>query len=563
VSERDGVHRMHVVATAGHVDHGKSALVRALTGIEPDRLAEERRRGLTIELGFAWTDLPAAGTVAFVDVPGHVRFIGTMLAGVAVVEAALLCVDAREGWRAQTEEHLRILDVVGVPAGLVAITKAALADSERIAAVADDIARRTAGTVLDGAPTVACDALDGRGLDALRHQLDLVLAARPPAHDRGCPRLWVDRSFTIAGAGTVVTGGVGHGCLAVGDRVEVRGAGGGLAARLRAVQALGRAAGEALSGTRAALNLAGVNHRAVHRGDAVVRPGEWRVTDTVDATLTVLPGLDHDVTRRGAYLAYVGTGEHAVRLRLLGPARLAPGGTGRVRIVLDRSLPLVPGDRYVLRETGRSETVGGGEVIDVAPGPARAPGPGRVGGEPVSAGVELAAALEASRPVGLDVARLSDERRAALARLVDDGTATVVAGYAVGPAWRDELARHPAVRALEARPFAPPPLDPSLGPEVRRALIRRRIVVTRDGVDFAATALAGAVKVLAPLVGLEGGEARTGDLPGGFTVSEARQALGTTRRWALPLLSLLDDAGLTVRQGDRRRLRPTGLIGRQ
>ncbi|HLM62936.1 MAG TPA: SelB C-terminal domain-containing protein [Acidimicrobiales bacterium] len=577
--------RMHVVATAGHVDHGKSALVRALTGIEPDRLAEERRRGLTIDLGFASTWLPAAGTVAFVDVPGHARFIGTMLAGVAVVEAALLCVDAREGWRAQTEEHLRILEVVGVPAGLVAITKAALVDDERIAAVADDVARRTAGTVLDGAPVVACDALDGRGLDRLCLHLDAILAARPPSLDRGRPRLWVDRSFTLAGAGTVVTGGVGHGRLASGEKVEVRGARGALAARLRGIQALGRVVDEAAPGTRAALNLAGVEHGAVHRGDAVVRPGEWQVTDTVDATLTVLAGLDHHVTRRGAYLAYVGTGERAVRLHLLDGPRVAPGGTGRVRIALDRALPLVPGDRYVLRETGRSETVGGGEVLDVAPGRADAGGD-RLGAEAVSDCVELTAVLEASRPVGLDVTRLDDRQRAALARLVDDGTATTVAGYAVAPAWRDELARHPAVRALEERPFAPPPIDPDLDPEVRRALVRRGIVIAKDGVHFAATARPAAVRVLAGLAGGNGGPVPgavvpgavvpgtdvpgadvpgtavpgTDDLSAGFTVSQAREALGTTRRWALPLLGLLDDAGLTIRDGDRRRLRSEGSI---
>ena len=542
---------MHVVATAGHVDHGKSALVRALTGIEPDRLAEERRRGLTIDLGFAWAELPAAGTVAFVDVPGHARFVGTMLAGVAVVEAALLCVDAREGWRAQTEEHLRILDVVGVPAGLVAITKAALADDERLAAVAEDVARRVAGTVHDGAPVVACDALDGRGLDALRRGLDAVLAARPPAPDRGRPRLWVDRSFTMAGAGTVVTGGVAHGRLATGDTVEVRGARGALPARLRGVQALGRTVGEAPPGTRAALNLAGVEHRAVRRGDAVVRPGEWQVTDAVEATLTVLPGLRHDVTRRGAYLAYVGTGEQAVRLRLLGAARVAPGATGRVRIALDRALPLVAGDRYVLREAGRAETVGGGEVLDVAPGRRRPPGADRLGdaADGADAAARLATALEASRPVGLDVARLQDGERAALARLAEDGRATTVAGYAVAPAWRDELAQHPAVRALEERPFAPPPLDPDLAPELRRALVRRGVVIGKDGVHFAASARPAAVRALAGLGG-DGGAAGAG-----FTVSEARQALGTTRRWALPLLGLLDDAGLTVRHGDRRRLR--------
>jgi selenocysteine-specific elongation factor len=359
---------MHVVATAGHVDHGKSALVRALTGTDPDRFIEEQRRGLTIDLGFAWTTLPGAGPVVFVDVPGHVRFISNMLAGVAVIEAGLLCVDAREGWRAQTEEHLQILDLIGLPAGLIAVTKAGLVDAQRIAVVRDEVARRTAGTVLADAPVVACDAIDRTGLDELRDRLAEVLSAHPvdpSAHDR--PRLWVDRSFTIAGAGTVVTGGVGHGTFVIGDRVVAVGSKGNAAARVRGIEALGQRVGQAPAMTRAALNLAGVDRRMVRRGDAIVRPDEWHVTAAVEATLTVVEAVDHEVTHRGAYLAYLGTGEHAIRLVLQGSSDLIPGETGTVRLTLGHALPLVPGDRYVLRETGRGEIVGGGEVLDLEP----------------------------------------------------------------------------------------------------------------------------------------------------------------------------------------------------
>lgn len=587
---------MHVVATAGHVDHGKSALVRALTGTDPDRLVEERRRGLTIDLGFAWMTLPEAGAVEFVDVPGHVRFISNMLAGVAVVEAGLLCVDAREGWRAQTEEHVRILDLIGLPAGLVAVTKAGLVDEGRIAAVRDEVARRTAGTVLADAPVVACDSIDGTGLDELRDRLDGVLAARPPAADQGRPRLWVDRSFTIAGAGTVVTGGVGHGVFGGGDRVELVGARGTVAARVRGVQALGRRVEHAPAGSRAALNLAGIERRVIHRGDAVVHPDEWHVTRVVDGTLDVLASLDHDVTARGGYLAYVGTGEQAVRLRLLGEPRIAPGKTGAVRLRFSHALPLVAGDRYVLRETGRGEVVGGGEVLDVEPvrsGPAgraaRSGRSGRPGSSPLVAGeivpaeydwvradelerrlgvavepvVEgwvvssatlqsardaLAQRLDRARPVGLDIARLDERERAVLTLLERDRDAETVAGYAVAPAWRDELASHPLVRLLEANLFSPPPpATADVPPEVLRALLRRGHVLVKDGIYFAGAVRDAAAHVLAEL-------AR--ETPDGFTVSEARQALGTTRKWAVPLMELLDESQITVRHGDHRTLKP-------
>jgi len=562
---------VHVVATAGHVDHGKSTLVRALTGTDPDRFLEEKQRGLTIDLGFAWMSLPRSGSVAFVDVPGHVRFISNMLAGVAVIEAGLLCIDTREGWRPQTEEHLRILDLVGLHTGVVVLTKAGLVDDDRLEEVRTDVALRTAGTVLADVPMVECDAVDGTGLDLLRTTLDDALTACPPARDRARPRLWVDRSFTIAGAGTVVTGGVGHGTFAVGDQVVA----GCHPARIRSIQALGRRVDTAPPGSRAALNLAGLDRRAVRRGDAVVRPDDdWQVTDRADGTLTVLDALDHEVTRRGAYLAYIGTGEHAVRLRLLDETSLIPGELGTVRLTFEQRLPLVAGDRYILRDTGRRELIGGGELVDLHP--ARRPRTAasiedwtpvaelerRFGMtvEPTVADMVVSPAgitaacnalvekLGASRPVGLDVAHLDKRERAVLALLEEDEVAETVAGYAVLAAWRDELAAHPLVVRLEQDLFAPPlPSELSVTPEELRALRRRGLVLVKDGLYFAANVRVAATHALADLARRH---------PEGFTVSDAREVLGTTRKWAVPLLELLDEAQITLRHGDRRTFKP-------
>jgi selenocysteine-specific elongation factor len=509
-------------------------LEQALTGTDPDRLVEEKQRGLTIDLGFAWTTLPSAGAVEFVDVPGHVRFIANMLAGVAVIGCGLLCVDAREGWRPQTEEHLRILDLIGVPAGLVALTKVGLVPDARIAACRDEVAERVAGTVLEGAPVVACDAIAGIGMDELRTELADLLAAQVRAGDHDRPRLWIDRSFTIAGAGTVVTGGLSGGGVAVGDRVEVVGTQGRSEPfRVRGIQALGRPVERAPAGTRAALNLAGAPRKVARRGDALVRVGEWPGVRQVDATLTVLPALEHDVTGRGAYLAYVGTGEHAVRLRLLEPRRLAPGTTGEVRLTFGHELPLAVGDRYVLRETGRAELVGGGTVCER-----------RKPAEPAG-DAALRERIERVRPVGLAVAALAPEDVTALARLQADGSAEVVAGYAVAPAWRDELSRHPAVLDLARQGFAPEP--GRLPPDLLRVLVLRGHVVGKDGVYFARSTRDAAVDILSRLAGED---------PGGFTVGQACRALGTSRKWGLPLLQVLDGEGVTVRRGDRRTVRP-------
>ncbi len=356
---------MRVIATAGHVDHGKSTLVRLLTGTDPDRFEEEQRRGLTIDLGFAHCVVDGEA-ISFVDVPGHVRFLRNMLAGVGGVDACLFVVAASEGWKPQSEEHLRILELVGVTHGIVALTKVDLLEDDELVELATmEVADHLAGTFLAGAPIVPVAAPSAAGIDELATALADLARTTPSSGDRGRPRLWIDRVFAAKGSGTVVTGTLTDGSIAVGDHVTVEP--GDQQARVRAVQTLGRVVTRIGPGNRVALNLAGIEHTALRRGDAVVTPGRWRPTDRFDASLTVLGSLDHSVSRRGAYLAYIGSGEHAVRLRVLGPDTIAPGATGAVRLHLPVALPLLPGDRYVLRESGRDETVGGGEVLDVAP----------------------------------------------------------------------------------------------------------------------------------------------------------------------------------------------------
>ena len=564
---------MHVVATAGHVDHGKSTLVLALTGMDPDRFAEEKARGLTIDLGFAWSVLPSGRELAFVDVPGHVRFIKNMLAGVGAVDACLFVVAATEGWKPQSEEHLRILELLGISRGVVALTKVGLVDDEWRELAHLDLADHVKGTFLEAAEVVDLDAPTGTGVAELQAALDRLLAATPTAPDRGRPRLWVDRSFAAKGSGTVVTGTLAGGPLAVDDELVL--VPGGRRARVRGLQSHKSALASAGPGRRLAVNLAGVHHEQVERGHALVRADQWAPTRVVDCALTVLGALDHDVSRRGAYQAYVGSGEHAVRLRVLGAEKLAPGATGAVRLHLPVEVPLLPGDRLVLRESGRGETVGGGEVLDVAPvlpaykarpsrsvervvaergwveadllerltGERRPATLGRWVVDPaaLAAAEELVrAAVDSAGPLGLDVAALGERDRAVLDTL--DGV-VVDAGRAT-PAGRsaDPLVDHPYVAALESSPFSPPPPEGVDRNELRE-LARRGLVVERDGVWFAPSALDEAARRVAVLLA---------DFPDGVTVAQVRDALGTTRKYMLPVLAHLDATGVTRRRGDLR-----------
>ncbi len=359
---------MRVIATAGHVDHGKSTLVQALTGTDPDRWAEEKARGMTIDLGFAATRLPSGQEVGFVDVPGHSRFVKNMLAGVSAVDACLFVVAATEGWKAQSEEHLRILELLGLTRGVVALTKVGDLDAAARQAAVGAVGERVAGTFLETAALIPVDAPAGIGVEALRTALDRLVAATSQAADLGRPRLWVDRSFPIRGAGTVVTGTLVGGHLSLDDELLVEP--GGRPVRVRGLESHYRRLETAEPGRRLAVNITGVSHDQVSRGQVLVRAGCWHPARVVDASLQVLAAVEQPVTARGAFAVYLGAADVPVRLRVIGGQRsIEAGQVGAVRIWLGEPapLPLLPGDRYVLRELGRGETIGGGQILDVDP----------------------------------------------------------------------------------------------------------------------------------------------------------------------------------------------------
>jgi selenocysteine-specific elongation factor len=581
---------MDVLATAGHVDHGKSALVRALTGMEPDRWAEERRRGLTIDLGFAWTTLPSGRRLAVVDVPGHERFIGNMLAGVGSVPAALVVVAADDGWSAQTAEHVAVLDTLGVRHAVLAVTKTDLADPAPVLA---DVGERLAATSLGTVAAVAVSARSGAGLAELRTALDRMLAGLPPADPAAPVRLWIDRAFTIRGAGTVVTGTLAAGTVAAGDRLVLA----GREVTVRGVQSLGEPVQRAAATARVALNLRGVAVEELSRGDALLTPGAFRLTEVADVTLVGAP----EGRLPAEAVAHIGSATVGARLRPLDGAV--------IRLRLAAPLPLRIGDRLLLRDPG-SRRVLGADVRDVDPPELRRRGAAR------QRAAELAAQPSGTAGAAADLAR----RRIVRA---DDFTAmgwpvpgdAVLVGpwlLAAGPA--EELAA--AVPGVVAGYRRTHPLEPGPPAEVvRRELdlpdvellpaVVRAPLVLREGrvvdgaadlppavqraVDAIRTRLAGdpfaapeagdllaaglgtrelaaAVRsgqllrvadgvYLAPDVAQEA-RTRLAAITQPFTLSQARQAWGTSRRVAVPLAEWLDARGITVRLPDNtRRLR--------
>ncbi len=566
-----------VVATAGHVDHGKSTLVRTLTGIDPDRWAEEKARGLTIDLGFAHTTLPTGMGISFVDVPGHVRFLRNMLAGVGAVDACLFVVAATEGWKEQSEEHLRITQVLGIRHGIVALTKVGLVDDEWRQLARLDVEDRVVGTFLDGAPIIDVDSVTGQGIDELQAALATLLTSIPPPDDIGRPRLWIDRVFAAKGSGTVVTGTLTCGSLVVDDQVALVGPKAIRYARIRSLQAHGRSRDRVRPGTRVAVNLVGVGHDDVQRGDALVHPNDWHTTKRFDATLHVLDALDHEVSRRGAYAVHIGSGEYPAKVRILGTSTLEPGAVGAVRLHLPHELPLLPGDRFVLREHGREETVGGGVVLDVDPTrPAskaapsddvarlvrerrwirlsdlrlrsRQPWTGPILDEwavdPVeleAASARILAAVDGAGPLGLDAASLGARDRLVVTYILGESL-RVDGGRVVRVAQIDPLADHPFVRALIDGGFSPPDATGVDRSELRE-LVRRKLIVEQDGVWFAPDTIAEASRRVAALLAAQ---------PEGITVSVIRESLGTSRKYALPLLAVLDGTGVLRRRGDLR-----------
>jgi selenocysteine-specific elongation factor len=361
---------MHVIGTAGHVDHGKSTLVNVLTGIDPDRLKEEKARGMTIDLGFAWMDLDmpdgARASVGIVDVPGHIDFIKNMLAGVGGIDAALLVIAADEGVMPQTREHLAILDLLAVPAGVVALTKTDLIDDpDWLDLVELDVAEVLSDTRLAAAPIVRVSAATGAGLDALRRALATVLHGLPPRRNRSRPRLPIDRVFTLSGLGTIVTGTLSDGPLALGEAVTILPA--GLTARVRGLQSHKRAIEHAEPGSRVAVNLSGVSTADVHRGDVVARPGAFQPTTLVDVRFRLLRDAPRALAHNQRVDFFVGASEIGANVRVLGVQEVPPGGEGWLQLRLDRPVVVVAGDRFVLRQPSPSLTLGGGEVLSPQP----------------------------------------------------------------------------------------------------------------------------------------------------------------------------------------------------
>ena len=585
---------MHVIATAGHVDHGKSTLVRALTGHDPDRLEEEHRRGLSIELGYVWTSLDPVGDVAFVDVPGHERFISTMLAGIGPVPAVLLVVAADDPWMPQAAEHLAALDALGVCHGVVAVSRADLADPAPAAA---RVRTEIADTSLRAAPVVPVSGHTGAGLDELRRHLVDLVASLPEPDPGADVRLWADRRFTIKGAGTVVTGTLPAGTVRVGDTLSVDGA----PVRVRAVQSLGRDADAVTGVARVALNLAGDGVARLERGSALVTPGAWHHTEVLD--VRVSSGRTGSALPPERPLLHVGATSVATHCR--------PLSDDLVRVRLDRPLPLRIGDRALLRDPG-SRQVWGVTVLDPLPPPLRRRGAATARAKQLAAvaGPDLA---EEVRRRGL--VRVEDLRRIGVA--VDDPAAAAVpAVQADGWLLSDDRASAAATRAgeLVADHARTSPLDPGLplpvlaerlglpSVELVRAVLRpplrveagrvtsgadvvlppalqRAVDAVRadleaepfaaptadrlrevglDNKGAAAAAKAGLLLRPAPGIVLLPGADRLAarwlaELPQPFTTSEARRRLGSSRRVVLPLLDHLDRTGLTRRLPDDRR----------
>ncbi|MGZ4478601.1 MAG: SelB domain-containing protein [Nocardioidaceae bacterium] len=575
---------MHVVATAGHVDHGKSTLVRALTGTDPDRLEEEHRRGLSIELGYVWTDLPPAGEVAFVDVPGHERFVSTMLAGVGPVPAVLFVVAADDPWMPQAAEHLAALDALGVRHGVLAVTRSDLADPGPVRARAlEQIARTSLGAV----PAVEVSGRTGAGLDRLRATLAGLVAALPAPDPAADVRLWVDRVFHVRGAGTGVTGTLPAGTVAVGDTLAL----GDTPLRVRGLESLGRPRSAVSGVARVALNLGGRVPGSLARGSVLVTPAAWQPTTVVDVALAG-PGPLPERPQ-----LHVGAAATAVRVRPLDESHL--------RLTLPAPLPLRVGDRALLRDPG-SRAVWGITVLDPAPPPLRRRG---------AAGQRAKELAAADGSVSSEVARRGAVRTAELRRIgvpaspVPDDVVAVGEWLVSAPLAAAARARLPGVVAARATALEPgvpvaavardldlptPELVPllvaapvtlsggrvfaaapaGLPPRLLAALAALQedlaaapfAAPTADrlrdlGLDAkAVAALARAGHLLrldAGIVLLPGADAAAVDvlrgLPQPFTTSEARAALGTSRRVVLPLLARLDRTGLTTRLPDDRR----------
>ncbi len=619
-----------VVGTAGHIDHGKSTLVLALTQIDPDRLAEEKRRGMTIDLGFAYMQLPSGRRVGIVDVPGHQRFLKNMLAGVHGMDAVLLVIAADEGPMPQTREHLAIIDLLGIEHGLVVLTKADLVDDAWLGLVREDVTALLAGTSLQHVPMVAVSSSTGAGLGQLREALDAELAKTAQRPDVGRPRLPVDRSFAMSGFGTVVTGTLVGGALQQGAELALLPA--GRRVRIRGLQQHNRPVEEARPGSRTAVNLSGLDHSEVRRGDVLALPGTLPASRRLDARLVVLPGVQ-PLRHHQQLQMYHETSEVMIELSLLERDELRGGEAGWVQLFATQPVVALDGDRFILRVPSPAATVAGGVIVDSAPRRHRRRDPAVLAylAARERADPGTAAVLELGKnPWGLVEAELAGrlslspaQLEKILAPLVDRGAVRRLASrWLTRDQWERSVARvlsgltayheaqplrrgmpkeelrsrtgmpaelfaellavlaadrtvvdqggevaapthHPAltseqetaigafVAELEGQPFNPPPLpDPVRRYHLTPALLQYlvvdgRVVRVNDDTAFARSAYDDAVRRLRHHLT----QHRT------LTVAAARDVLGSSRRYVLPLLEWLDAQKITRRVGDDRILR--------
>jgi selenocysteine-specific elongation factor len=482
------------LGTAGHIDHGKTALVAALTGVDTDRLPQEKARGISIELGYAPLVLPSGRRLSVVDVPGHERFVRTMVAGATGIDLFLLVVACDDGVMPQTREHVAVLRLLGLDRGVVALTKRDLVDDETAALV-----RLEVEDLLGGTEAIEVSSRTGEGLDALREALDSLAADLAPRTAEGPVRLPIDRVFTLRGIGTVVTGTLWSGTIVANQRLAIQP--GGIEARVRSVQVHDQEVERAGAGQRVAVALVGPERRQLRRGQVLASPGSLRPSYRLETELAVLPDAPHPLRNGERVTVHHGTAEAHARLALRGAEQLAPGAEGPVQLRLRSQVAALAGDRLIVRLTAPSVTVAGGVVLD--PAPPRTPRSEAEAPEPAAAG-----AAPAGPPEGAD-----------------------------------EL-----LQRLSESPLTPPALTPS--DEAAAAYLAREGRIVRAARDLAFTS-EGFAEAQAAVVELASAN-------GTVTIATLRDRLGISRRYAQAILEALDATGITRRIGDERILRRRG-----
>ncbi len=631
--------KMRVIGTAGHVDHGKSTLVSALTGTHPDRLKEEQEREMTIELGFGWLTLRDGEEVGIVDVPGHRDFIENMLAGIGGIDAALLVIAADEGVMPQTKEHLAIIDLLQIPTGLIALTKTDIAsDPDWLALVETDIRSTLANTIMENSPIIRVSAKERTGLDELLTALANILQEKPARLDLGRPRLSADRVFSMSGFGTIVTGTLIDGHLSTGDDVEILPS--GTRGRIRGLQTHKKKEEKAVPGSRTAVNISGVAVEDIQRGEVVTHPGQYQITRRVDAYLRLLKDVSQPLKHNTEVKFFVGASETMATARVLGVDSINPGTEGWIQLELRSPVVAVRGDHYIIRRPSPGETLGGGEIVDHQPKGRHKRFNEKVlkslaslaAGSPAEILMEAALALNAA-PIKEVVSRSRLEAEPATQALneiiengqllqLEDGNLTIKSDYLVIPSahWnslqdkslqivsayhqntplrrgipREELKSRlklsprvfnalvkkltaenalmvvegtvsipgheikfdssqqgkvdVLIRRFESNPYSPPSVNESLaevGEDVFNALVELAVLkqLTAD-VVFQSKDYEDMVNKVRAFI-KENGQ---------ITVADARDLFGSSRKYMLALMEYLDATGMTLRDGDYRKLR--------